>query len=254
MSHTKKYLALLLFLPLILQACSQTPEVSSVPAVHSQWWASDFVPRTPCLDGVFGKAGSHEWQITGDYSLETDATAGDLLLAPEGKTIAIESQSANAGPRQVRVLVRFQPAGARSTLAFSLDESIRLELIADKAARTLTTQLESPVKRAPEAATLALRPFNQLAPIDPQDNPALAPSLADKWTQVRAELQKGLIRVWLDDKLILEQEDPSIDPARTLRVKLEPGAQLAQFVMTPIAQVPANAVSSIATLGATSTH
>ena len=58
---------------------------------------------------------------------------------------------------------------------------------------------------------------------------ASIPAIDDKWLSVRIELRKGMMRFWLDDRLIARKEDAALDPQGAVCLNLSQGVQLARF-------------------------
>ncbi|NQU09544.1 hypothetical protein HQ590_02030, partial [bacterium] len=67
---------------------------------------------------------------------------------------------------------------------------------------------------------------------------ARLPDPDHKWIDLRVRLQPGLIRVWVDDRLIATKPDPKVGPDGVLKLHLSPGVQLAAFAVTPPADTP----------------
>ena len=86
------------------------------------------------------------------------------------------------------------------------------------------------------AMTYKLRAVDQFMPGWPENLRAQMehdmselPDLAHKWVEVRVEVRKGSVRAWIDDRLLAQKFDSSVDPDGTLRIGMSGGAQLARF-------------------------
>jgi hypothetical protein len=55
------------------------------------------------------------------------------------------------------------------------------------------------------------------------------------WVAVRAELARGAVRLWVDDRLVAAKEDPELNPEGAVRMNLYPGVQLGKFELQRIA-------------------
>lgn len=60
----------------------------------------------------------------------------------------------------------------------------------------------------------------------------------DKWIAVRIELAEGLVRFWVDDRLVSQKRDPSIHADGLARVDLSPGMQLGACEINPWRESP----------------
>lgn len=90
-----------------------------------------------------------------------------------------------------------------------------------------------------------LRAYESYLPGWPEDfrsqiehDMAELPTLGDKWLAVRIELQQGLARFWVDDRLVAWRRDASITPEGAMQVQLAPGVEMTGFQTRRVQRTP----------------
>lgn len=89
--------------------------------------------------------------------------------------------------------------------------------------------------------TYNLRAYQQFLPGWPEDlrmpiekDMSSLPLLSDKWLAVRIELDKGIVRFWVDDRMIGWRRSENFDVSGAMQIWLTSGAQLAALSVTPL--------------------
>ncbi|HQY60218.1 MAG TPA: hypothetical protein PK141_02400 [Polyangiaceae bacterium] len=202
---------------------------------------------------------------TGGSRVETarDPRLGVVLRAAKDQPVTLESPAWRAEAREVRALVRFRPkAGSTTTASFAFAR--RAAEGEDAAPPYAGLQLTLGASRSPSLVSASVTendgplfdpkvfekldwPFTPSTTLDYrlraveafepgwpeafrsalEADMASLPALDDKWLAVRAELRRGAVSVWLDDRLVAQKRDAGLDPTGTVHVTLEPGAELA---------------------------
>ena len=67
---------------------------------------------------------------------------------------------------------------------------------------------------------------------------ARIPDEENKWVDIRAELRKGSVAVWMDDRLVAWKSDASLNPDGTMGINLSSGSQVASFTSASLAPAP----------------
>lgn len=201
----------------------------------------------------------------GEVEAANDARVGAALRGAKGQPVTLESAGRLSGARELRALVRFRPqeTSTTATLAFARRVPAEGE---DAAAPHTGFQVTLAASRSPSLVAASVTendaplfdpkafdkldwPFTPSTTLDYrlraveafepgwpapfraalEADMASLPTLDDKWLEVRAELRRGAVSVWLDDRLVAHKRDDAIDPAGTVRVTLGAGAELARL-------------------------
>lgn len=204
---------------------------------------------------------------TGGTQVETanDARVGAVLRGAKGQPVTLESAARLAGPRELRALLRFRPKETSTTASLAFARRVPAEG-EDAAAPYTGLQLALGASRSPSLVSASVTendaplfdpkafdkldwPFTPSTTLDYrlraveafepgwaeplraalEADMASLPTLDDKWLEVRAELRRGAVDVWLDDRLVAHKRDAALDPAGTVQVTLGAGAELARL-------------------------
>lgn len=227
------------------------------------------------IQNVFGPEFTATWNLpkpsdTISYHLSRDATLGrDVLVMDGSDTLSIESREAFAGNIELICLARMamtsdQPNGRLSFViardpcdpekspGFSLSLSAKhdgsIEIIPPKLANSRymhsdpekvggsSSGVEDTITYKPRAYDVIPPTWPDRVRIPLESDMKALPAVQDMWIRTRFQLGKGWIRVWIDDRLIVDHEAPDLKTSGIILVRLGPGAQLAQLTVRPLTQ------------------
>ncbi len=229
------------------------------------WWepVSTNGMNRVALRSVLG-ASADEWKMTGKYTVTGDGSFGrDAITAGEGNLV-MDRASPVSGDREIRARVRLRSNLSPSVFAtFSVAKKN-----ADDPGLQLTVSSGKDANYVHCAPTLAGKPLHNIEALTsnlnwnvpfsnafyyylkayPQALPgweqryreqieeamSRLPDEEHKWVDLRAELRKGSVAVWMEDRLVVWKEDPAFDPAGMMRIDLTAGVQLDSFSATPL--------------------
>ncbi|MBI4028061.1 MAG: hypothetical protein HY360_23965 [Verrucomicrobia bacterium] len=214
---------------------------------------------------VFGNTPDLWWTTnSGQSSVVHDVTLDEPVFTASKDGLVLDSRATLAGSQELRARVRLRTdVSAAVTTIFqigrtnSADPGLALNLSASKATETVVAQAFQQGKLLNDIAALSekldwgtpvvnafaynLRAYTAIQPGWPEDfrahiehDMAELPDHNGKWLDVRIELRPGLVRFWVDDRLVAQKTDPSIEAKGSARMALGGGAQLAGHRFAPL--------------------
>ena len=232
----------------------------------------------PSLDPILGRGADVAWTVaSGKFAIARDPLLNAPVLTAGAAAVVLEGRTRYPAGVEIRALVRFKtPAAGSSWLDLAVGrhdakdaadpnkivpKSFRMYVQATKAADSLRASCSQDGKPLHNLAALAekldwapqnvndfdfvLHAYRQFLPGWPESfraqiehDMAEVPAMDDKWVTLRIELDKGLARFWMDDRLIAWKEDASIDPEGAIKLGLSQDVQLASFSVSPLPRSP----------------
>ncbi len=221
---------------------------------------------TNSLAAVFGGQGEL-WKVaSGEFSIEHDPALGaDVLSVATNTALTLESQTAYPDAQEIRARVRLRTDGMPNPWAYfhfgltnAADTGFYVQLVANRGISLITANVLDRGRPLHDLAALSaksdwdhnfayaysfgyyLRAYEQILPgweenyrAQIEDAMARLPDLEHKWADVRIQYRKGLVRVWLDDRLVATREDPALDGQGLQKINLGNGLQLASYTVMP---------------------
>jgi hypothetical protein len=204
----------------------------------------------------------------GTFSAAKDPRlGGHVLTAGDKETLTLEGPAPEdwRQPREVRALVRLRtdlaPASSATFTVAKKDAKapgLQLTLSAQRGGTAVSCQVSHNGKPLHDLAALSAKldwdspfangftyyprayPLAEIRPGWPEDfrlriehDMASLPDVPDKWLSVRIELREGVVRFWLDDRLVARKAGPDVKAVGLTQIQLSPGVQLAGYEVTP---------------------
>lgn len=234
--------------------------IAAVTPLHAAtWWTlPPSGTEAKCFD-------SGTFKPTAGKSLGIDhAAPGPKALTAPKDGLTLESGISYTGPQELRARVRLRTTAAPSASAmFRLartgrpETEILVNIVSAKindnvrwhvyhGGKPLFDPAEKPAQQDWDRPVsfygdYLLRAYPNISPGWPEDfrarvehDMAALPDHNAKWLDVRIELKKGNVRLWLDDRLAIQKSDPAISDEGSVQVSLSDGAQLAGCRMTKL--------------------
>ncbi len=244
------------FIPLV--SCSEQagPQAGGwwKPITSGSLLHSAFDPRT------------NEWSVAGECSRAVDPAIGGMVMTATNESgMVIQGLAPVTGDREIRARVRLRTHLAPSVYA-SISAAKKNENDPGLSITMASGKGGGFIQCAP---SLGGQPFHNIAGLTsnlnwncpfhndflyycrayPQALPgweqayreqieedmARIPDEETKWVEVRAELRKGSVAVWMEDRLVAWKNDPSFSPDGTMGLNLSAGTQVASFTSAPLA-------------------
>jgi len=226
-------------------------------ALSASWWT----PPAASIaepDSIFGPDAKLRWDITGgaaegQYAIENDPLLGRPVLVTGKTPITVQSRG-DYGNVEINYLARVGCSEKATTAAVGFT----LQNPADAAKNTIVNltgyyngnlviaiylnALDKPVS---VAQTYDLRAYDTIMPTWPdavrepieKDMSAL-PLCQDKWVRVRYQLSDVATRIWVDDRLLVDQTKYPQTRGQ-IKITLPAGSRLAELSIRPLpAAVP----------------
>jgi len=230
------------------------------------WWTPS-TNAPPLPEAVFPGNGV-SWKIAGgEFAVARDAKLGaDVLTVTGTQYLVLDGQTHYGGGQEILARVRMQTGiGASSTAYFTFgrtnasDAAYYVTLGANKGYELITASVHqrgTPLHHNAELVKTMdwmppwsssfdfyLKAYRQILPgweesyrAQIEEAMSRLPGLQEKWVDLRIQFRKGLVRSWLDDRLVATKEDAALDPQGTLKIQLVPGVQLASFRVEPFVE------------------
>ena len=254
---------------LIMAALCFVGNLEAAGSKADAWWEQHHNQEQDSLTSILGGV-AEEWKITGTYRMERDASLDAEVMTATNGVLVLERPMSSTGDREIRARVRLRTDIASSVSAtFTASKkdannpgmSVSLSTSKDADCIRCEPMLGGKLFHDLDALTAKLdwsaspcshngfdyypRAYPRILPgweraFRQQTEIAMAslPDKEQKWIDLRVELRKGFIRVWMEDRLVAYKTDPSFDPEGSLRIQLSPGVQLAFYSVTPLAPSP----------------
>jgi hypothetical protein len=239
-------------------------------AYSAEWWKK--IPQGVRVISLQEAAHADTpWKTaSGGFTVSEQAAPVGKILTASPKGLVLDSTTAYKGPQELRAFVRLRTDETPNSFAYfrlgrtgNPGTELDFYLLANRNSDTILCLPLQGGKYLHDLAALTekmdwdcpfsnqfsytLHAYNTIFPGWPDDyrariENAMArlPNLNEKWLDVRIDLSAGLVRFWVDDRLVAQKSDPSITPEGTVRVELNAGAQIAGLRMTDLPLWPDN--------------
>jgi len=228
--------ALFLFLCFVVMATAAGPKAS--------WWQAG--AGEDGLSAVLGHNASAVWDTDGGpFSVETDALLGRPALVCGKGQLTLTSRATYRNV-EISCLARIVTSAERTQLPFSL---ILKDPDPTKPATPITLygtfNGDLSINAAGVAQAYDLRTYDVIqptwsdavrAPIE-KDMSAL-PYSQDKWVRVRCQLGDARMRIWVDDRLLVDKTQ-DLQTRAILQVVMQPDSRLADLSVRALSAPPA---------------
>ena len=230
----------------LISAIAADSAKSSAEPASAEWWKTA-VSATPGLPStVLGQHPDVNWSITAGatakegapFTVEEDALLGRPVLVCGSKPLTLEGRTAY-GEVEMDCRVRLAPTAEKPSSAFSI---VMAKDPADKTSRGIPVSLTGTydgglsINALGTAVPYKLRAYDRILPtwdesvrVPIEHDMAGLPLCQDKWIHVRCRLTKESVRVWVDDRLIIDRRDPTLKIGGIVRATLQPGTRLADL-------------------------
>jgi len=207
------------------------------------WWTE--TGPDPRFDAILGPDAGAQWDLVGAFSIQDDALPGRPALECPEKTLTLTSRTVYRNV-EISALVRLltdekrKGSSCRLTLLSPADQKQNIQLTISGTYNGNLT-----LSAAGAGATYDLRAYDTILPTWPdavripleRDMKSL-PLSQDKWVRLRVSFAPDRLRVWVDDRLLVEKTKDLPDRGQ-LQLVLQAGARLAEIAVHPLAPVPA---------------
>jgi len=210
----------------------------SAAALCAPWWSE--TGPDPRFDAILGPVA--QWEITGAFSITDDALLGRPALECADKPLTLTARTVYSNV-EISALARLatdeqrkssscrltltDPTDPKANIPISISGSYNGDLTLSAAGATATYNLrayDTVLPTWPDAARIPLERDMKRLPLS-----------QDKWVRLRVSYAPDLLRVWVDDRLLVEQTEKL--PARgQLQLVLQSGARLAEIAVRPLAK------------------
>jgi hypothetical protein len=212
----------------------------------AKWWKPAESATVGLPPAVLGQHPDVNWSIAagatakegGPFTVEDDPLLGRKVLVCGAKPLTLEGRT-TYGEVEIDCRVRLGPTPERPSTAFSL---VVAKDPADKASRGIPIALTGTLDGGLSINALGtgvpykLRAYDRILPtwddsirIPIEHDMAQLPVCQDKWVHVRCRLAKDSVRIWVDDRLLVDRRDPALKTTGVVRVALQPGTRLAEM-------------------------
>ncbi len=231
----------------------------------AEWWSSGTSNSAPDLKHVLSDKSA--WTLDNTtYDLHTDPAANQthtFISTRQGKTLTITGRTHYPAGIQVRALVRMRTGNAPSCFATlsvanrktSDGQDASLSLMLSRVAKdngiscsvsqapnpffNLKAMVEAsdwPELQLAQKLSYQLRAYPQLNPgweeefrARVEEAMSFLPDADQKWLDLRVELNKSLVKFWVDDRLVAWKREEGLDPEGTVNLTLSGGVELASL-------------------------
>ncbi|MHB0936799.1 MAG: hypothetical protein ACYC6A_10450 [Armatimonadota bacterium] len=215
-------------------------------ALGQTWWTETADPR---LHAIFGTGGVAQWDLAGPFSIQDDALLGRPALECGEKPLTLTSH-VQYGNVEITALLRVvtdekrKSSWCRLTLVNPADQKLNIPIaINGTFGANLTLRATGPEINA--GATYDLRAYDTILPTWPdavripieRDMKSL-PLSQEKWARLRVQLGADRLRVWVDDRLLVEKT-ANLPKRSPLKLELNPASRLAELTVRPLVATPA---------------
>ena len=205
------------------------------PAAARWWQAVETDSAQAALREVLGPGADVTWAVPTQtkqlkYAVQRDEILGRDVLAVDGpRSMLLKGRTVYDSGAEVRCLVRLVPTEKRPSVACTLnvakdmdnprDPGIRLVLQARHNSHFVTVSAFLPYKRI--SVRYNLKPYDVISPALPQSirlplekDMADATAVEDKWIRVKCQTGADWVRVWVDDRLLVNVTEAQLKVAR----------------------------------------
>lgn len=255
-------------------AAAEAPQPK--PTVHAApeaWWTTTTTTNLDTIEDIFGEGHAPEWTAdAAGYKITAIPDGLPMLVVLPGKALTITGRTRYPAGMQVRALVRMRTGSAPNcsatlsvanrTTADGKPASMSLSLsrtAKDNGINCSVSQAPNPffdLKAMAEksdwpelqlAQTLSyqLRTYQRMNPAwdeefrgRVEEAMSFLPDADQKWIDLRVELNKNLVKFWVDDRLVSWKREEGLDPEGTVNLSLSGGVELASLRVEPAQESP----------------
>lgn len=249
--------------------------VSTAPSPRlraADWW-KETAGQPVFQEKIVGMGTNSSWRlVAGKFTVSDDKDLGRQILTATGGDVSYEGRTDNPQGVEIRARVRLRTdASPGAYMRFYVakkdekDPGIMVLLSANAANETINCQvfqngkpIQDPAAE-PTAVAAKLnwpangssqflpnhRPYARIEPGWPEEFRALIerdlgwyPDHNRQWQDLRVELKKGLVRVWLNDRAVAEKRDEGITGDGLTRLDLNTGVQLSGLTVGSLSEQP----------------
>ena len=249
----------------------QTKKASAVNAKSASWWTirKDSDSSATGLDSVLGANSATTWSADpANYEITTDPSEKrSILVVLKDKNLALTGLTKYPADVDVRALVRLRTGAApgasaaitvgQKNNAEGKPENMTLSLRRTAKDNTIACNVaQSPTPFHDREALVKISEWGDVQVSDafsdklwayPQSLPGWEedfrrrveadmtsiPDADHKWLDVRIELRKGLVRFWVDDRIVAWKQHDALNPEGTVTLNLSAGTELASLRVAP---------------------
>jgi len=256
----------------ILVLCAVAGCAVEQGAAGPQWWTEQQKAEQASPESIFGLAAATAWEFQGGsrkgepcHVEPGAAPGGPALVCDDPRGVVIKGRTVLPAEVEVTCRVRLvQGAKSRFVIAPCKDpndpksKGLPLSLYASSDVLLSIGLPPLPGNRfilskpelggftpsaTPRSAQYLLRQYDKILPTwEPhvraglERDMARLPLVKDKWLLVRYAIGKDWVRIWVDNRLLLDHQSPELKTAGIMQMHLSPGTQLADVTVRPLAE------------------
>ncbi len=230
--------------------CAAAPAAKQRAAPPARWTPEAFSQQVAQLNAVLGAGADRAWDLTGGttekdgpiLSVERDALIGQTSIVCGAKAFTLLSRTAYSNV-EVVCRVRLAPEEGQRPGVFSLTagrdpadpkSGFRLTVSGSRNGDITVTGPGSRARYDLRAYDVIRPTWDAAVRLPIEKDMAAAPLSQDKWVWIRGTYAEGALRLWVDDRLLVDRREPALKTGGSLQLDLQPGVHLTAFAVRPL--------------------